>query len=196
MEKREKHLVMNASTQPVQAQYDGAHYTFRPGETKEISNFYTAKHLSERWSNYGLVSLDYTGKDRSLYADFEDYCLAKQKEGLDSAIENVELTLINFDVYDDSCGEKRSPVRSRFKKKKEEWVKILSDMKAQRDKLDNVDLTAIKTANLNAEAERLKAQLEEANKKLASLGSQNIRGVSDNNATKSDRRLSDRDARS
>lgn len=184
----EKYGIMNASTLVLAAKYDGATYLFKPGEVKEISNKWAARHLVDRWKHWGLVSLDYSDREAKKYGTFERFCLEMQKIGLEEAIAKQEETVGGFDTFDNECGDKPSSVRNKFKRKRQDEAKILDDMRAYRAKLDTVDITELEKKNLEEEMQRAQAELEAAKQKLVALGG--------NNSTKSAGRLQTGNARS
>lgn len=186
--KADKYLVMNASTLPIVAQHDGGHYSFKPGETKEITNFYTARHLTDRWKDHGIVGLAFGDREKASYGTFERYCLEKEKEGLDRAILRVENTIVGFDAYENEAGDKQSVARNQFRRQRKDWENILGQMQEHRAKLDLVNIEEREKLSLQVEIKKAEEAAAEAKKRLMEL--------SGNNTTKSAGRLQDRDARS
>lgn len=153
--------ILNASPEPVKAQYDGAYYYFKSGERKDIINIYAAKHILQRWGKYGLVDITFNETLADKFKDHELYVHEKRIEGLQSLLETLYEQNQNFASFDQECGQKQTVTRLKYNNMRKD---VLSRIKAVEEVIKNVTefdtqkLLDEKAQKLIKQAEELKAQ--------------------------------------
>ena len=158
-------LIFNPTTDVIVAKHDGAIYSFKPGEKRDVFNSYAANHILRRWGKFGLVDITFDEKIQKKFGDPESYTHEQTLKGILAWIGSMEERQKHFEMYDQECGQKQSVERLAFTRKAEDLKKKLGeayDMHAELSKIGEKELK-------KARKERLQAQLDELNAELSSV---------------------------
>lgn len=156
-------LILNPRKEAIVAQYDRANYVFKPGERKEINNYYAARSILERWKKHGLIDITYNEKVAKEFPEHEIYVHSQAIAGLNNALEYLLNCAQHFQSYDDECGEKKSAIRhnlQRQAKDLQEKIKKLEAEIAEVEAQDTQELLVAKAKQLMEQAEKFKAQAD------------------------------------
>ena len=181
-------LILNPTQEAIVGRHDGASYVFKAGERKEIFNTYAARHILNRWSKFGLVDITYDDKIAKRYPVHEVYVHEKAIEGVSQQLETMLKTSVDFDTYDDECGERKTPERHMMKRKHEGHKKKIETVEKHLEELQKVDITKVvkdHVEQLNKQAEALLNQASMIEKGTDGQNTVNIKKSSKDGVTRS-----------
>lgn len=170
-------VLLNPSLKTITAKYDGGLFIFKPGEKKEFFNTYAAKHILERWKKYGLVDITYDDRIAEKFIVEDMYIHVKSIEGMQSYIKSLIERDQKFQVFDDECGEKRTPERYDMQNHHKQVKKDLeiAEKKLKELELTDTDLIVSKQADvLRKKAEEMLAKANQLSPKAEANNVQNF----------------------
>lgn len=155
-------ILMNSTNEAVRCQHGGAYYTFKPLEEKEVYDAYAARHILNRWGKYGIVELNFSEKESKKYLEFDEYKYAQRILGLSNYLKTLEETVFNFELYDESCGEKQSIYRHQHKRTQDTYKEKVKLLTAELDKLKSIDVRKTPKQRADILMEKARLMREEA----------------------------------
>jgi len=178
-------ILKNPTFEPIRCQHGGAIYMFLPGEEKDVFDGYAARHMINRWGQYGLVDLTYGPYERKKFPDYEEFLYEKDTQGLLALEESLQKVSLDFEAYEEGNGDRVTRYRQAAKKNRKlveaRLLKVTELLKGRQ--------FVGKTPQEKADALRAKAQaLMQAANALAPSKKEKVPEQNGDNASKSDRR--------